>query len=303
MAGITIKQLEALVQVADQGRFRKAASILNTTQPNISSRIAVLEQTLDAKLMERNGGSIELTPIGRELLLKAKRVISSVDDFLVTANNKDLFDGVLRLGVTEMVVHSWLTQFLSSFYARYPNVQLDLTVDLSANLSTALESNAVDLALQNGPFKTESSASVKIGSYPWAWVVAPALLHSNKTQQPFELSAHPILTHAKETLPVKQLASHFANQAVRYVPSSSLSACLKMATDGLGVACLPEAMIAESLQSQQLRKLEYHWVPDALQFFARYDVDRANHVVAEAVNLAKEASAIAAQQQIQAGLA
>ncbi len=290
MAGITIKQLEALVQVADHGSFRKAATNLNTTQPNISSRIAVLEQTLDAKLMKRNSGNIELTPLGAELLVKARRVISSVDEFLVTANKKDLFDGILRLGVTEMVVHSWLTQFLSSFYARYPNVQLDLTVDLSTNLTTALESNAIDLALQNGPFKTESSAAIKIGTYRWVWVAAPTLLNANKTE-PFRLTTHPILTHAKETLSVKQLAAHFEDQAVRYVPSSSLSACLKMATDGLGVACLPEAMIDESVNENRLTKLDYQWVPDSMKFFARYNADRVNYVVEDAVNLAKEASA------------
>ena len=294
MAGITIKQLEALVQVADHGSFRKAATNLNTTQPNISSRIAVLEQTLDAKLMERNGGTIELTPVGRELLLKARRVIDSVDDFLVTANKKDLFDGVLRLGVTEMVVHSWLTPFLASFYARYPNVQLDLTVDLSTNLTSALESNAIDLALQNGPFKSESYAAIKIGTYSWVWVAAPALLDAVKPQS-FELTSHPILTHAKETLSVKQLAAHFADQTVRYVPSSSLSACLKMATDGLGVACLPEAMIDETVQENRLTKLDYQWVPDAMEFFARYNLERANHVIEDAVNLAKEASTIPVQ--------
>jgi len=247
MSGITIKQLEALVQVAAHGSFRKAASNLNTTQPNISSRIAVLEQTLGTKLMERNSGSVELTPVGRELLNKAKRVISSVDDLLVTANKKDLFDGTLRLGVTEMVVHSWLTQFLSSFYQHYPNVQLDLTVDLSTNLSAMLESNTIDLTLQNGPFKIESAEAIKIGTYPWAWVVAPSLLGTHATE-PFTLTDYPLLTHAKETLSVKQLAAHFASHAMRYVPSSSLSACLKMATDGLGVACLPEAMIEESVQ-------------------------------------------------------
>ena len=298
MAGITIKQLEALVQVADHLSFRKAAATLNTTQPNISSRIAVLEQTLDVKLMERNGGSIELTPLGRELLLKARQVTGSVDDFLVTANKKDLFDGVLRLGVTEMVVHSWLTQFLASFYASYPNVQLDLTVDLSINLSTALESNAIDLALQNGPFKAESYAAVKIGTYPWVWVAAPVLLHA-AIPQPFKLTAHPILTHAKETLSVRQLAAHFTEQAVRYVPSSSLSACLKMATDGLGVACLPEAMIEESVHENRLTKLDYEWVPDAMEFFARYNAERVNQVVKDAVNLAKAASTTPAKQQVQ----
>ena len=42
-----LKHLEAFVWVADLGSFRKAADRLNTTQPNISSRIAALETALD----------------------------------------------------------------------------------------------------------------------------------------------------------------------------------------------------------------------------------------------------------------
>lgn len=290
MSGVTIKQLEALVQVADHQSFRKAARALNTTQPNISSRIAVLEQTLDVKLMERTAGSIDLTPAGQELLHKARRVIASLDDFLVSAGNKELFDGTLRLGVTEMIVHSWLTPFLSGFNALYPNVQLDLTVDLSTHLSAALESNALDLALQNGPFKNESSTAIRIGSYPWTWAAAPVLLQDAESSKPFSLFAHPILTHAKETLGVKQVTTHFSDQSVRYIPSSSLSACLKMACDGLGVACLPAAMVADSVQAQQLVEIPYHWVPDALEFYARYNDERANQVIQDAVSLAKSAS-------------
>jgi len=273
MAEITIKQLEALVQVADHGSFRKAAAVLNTTQPNISTRLKVLEQTLDTSLMERNAGRVELTPIGTELLAKARRVIGSVDEFLVAADKKELFDGTLRLGVTEMLVHSWLPPFLASFSARYPKVHVELTVDFSVNLSAALQNNTLDLALQNGPFETENSASVKMGSYPWVWVAAPTLVkHTTKTNALNAITTHP------------------EDQSVRFVPSNSLSACLKLATSGLGVACLPEAMIKDSVKQKQLQQLDYEWIPDALEFYARYNAERVNHVIEDAVTLAKSAS-------------
>ncbi|MGR3638602.1 helix-turn-helix domain-containing protein, partial [Alterinioella nitratireducens] len=61
---LTLKQLEALVWVADLGSFRKAAAHLGTTQPNISARIAALEATLGFSLMARDAGSVEMTPRG-----------------------------------------------------------------------------------------------------------------------------------------------------------------------------------------------------------------------------------------------
>ena len=50
---LTLKPLETLIWVADLGSFRKAAAHLNTTQPNISTRIAGLEATLGTALMRR----------------------------------------------------------------------------------------------------------------------------------------------------------------------------------------------------------------------------------------------------------
>ena len=64
MARVNIKQLEAFVHVADQASFRRAAAALNTTQPNISARIASLENSIGQKLMERDSGSVVLTTSG-----------------------------------------------------------------------------------------------------------------------------------------------------------------------------------------------------------------------------------------------
>ena len=58
---ITLKQIEALVYVADLGTFRKAAAALGTTQPNISVRIAAMEDTLNIVLMHRDAGAVRLT--------------------------------------------------------------------------------------------------------------------------------------------------------------------------------------------------------------------------------------------------
>lgn len=58
MAQVSLKQLEAFVAVADLGTFRRAAERLNTTQPNISARIAQLEAQMKVSLMERDAGSV-----------------------------------------------------------------------------------------------------------------------------------------------------------------------------------------------------------------------------------------------------
>jgi len=279
MAQINIKQLEAFVQVAEQKSFRLAASVLSTTQPNISSRISALEQQLGIKLMERGAGQVLLTPIGECLLEKARLVLRQMDEFLVTAGEDRLFEGVLRLGVTEMVVHSWLSSYLADFNKRFPGIDVDLSIDL---------------AFQSEPFDSVCSGTTDLGSYKLVWVAAPALMCASGILSLDDLMKNPILTHAKGTQPFEQLASHISKNSAdrpRLVPSTNLAACLHMTLDGLGVACLPEVMVREAMKHGQLQRLNYGWVPDALQFRARYDADTASYYVSEAAKLAAELAA------------
>lgn len=293
LAQISLKQLEAFVQVADLGSFRRAAEKLHTTQPNISSRIAGLEEQLGLKLMDRDAGSVRLTPVGETLLAKARDVLKSMDAFFVAAGDEHLFDGVLRLGVTEMIVHSWLGDFLSALTERFPNIDVDLTVDYSANLSTSLFNRSIDLALQSGPFNRQTSANIELGSFDMIWVAEPKLGFTDRVLSMADLAERPILTHARGTLPYEQLKDHvqkLPETSVRLVASTNMSACLQMTRNGLGIACLPEVMVRDDIKSGVLAPLRYLWVPDPLWFRARYDGETAPSYVAQAAELAGQIS-------------
>lgn len=291
MTGINIKQLQAFAQVADLGSFRRAAEHLNTTQPNISARISGLEARLGLKLMERDAGSVRLTAKGESLLPKARSVLRSLDEFVSAAGDDALFDGVMRLGVTEMIVHSWLGHYLRTLKERFPNVLVDLTVDLSSNLSTALFNRSIDLALQSGPFSRQTSGAVELGSYPMIWVASPQLGIGSEVLSLGDMAGFPILTHARGTLPYEQLSQHIKGNRevrVRLVPSTNMAACLQMTVDGLGIACLPKSMVVTEIRAGTLVPLRYLWVPDNLGFRARFHKETAPSYVAQAAEIAAQ---------------
>ncbi len=291
MANINLKQIEAFVQVADQASFRRAALTLNTTQPNVSTRISALETQLGRKLMERDAGSVRLTSFGTEMLNRARDVLRAMDGFVVAAEAPELFKGTLRLGVTEMIVHSWLGEFLAAFREQFPNVVADLTVDLSSNISGLLFNNSIDLALQSGPFNRQTTGSVDLGSYRLVWVASPELGLGGDALTLEELARHPILTHARQTIPFQQLERHLAEEGegtARLVPSTNYSACLHMTLQGLGLACLPAAMVAPEVNRGALQYLHYAWVPDDLTFVARYHAEKTTHHVREGARIAGE---------------
>lgn len=300
---ITLKQLEAFVWITDLGSFRAAAERLNTTQPNISTRIASLESALGVVLMERDAGSVRLTAKGRHLMDHARQVLRSSEALIEAAGDTRIVEGVLRLGVTEMIVHTWLRAYLRAFRERYPAISVELTVDMSADLEQSLFARSIDLALQNGPFVSDASGHVALGRYPLIWVAAPELeLGGSKVLDAEDLSRHPILTHARGTRPYRDIATHFrapfrtrSDVSARLVPSSNLAACMQMSMDGMGIAALPAAMVRRELASGELEALNYGWQPEALDFVARFDALTCPAFVAHAAELAQVVAAQDAQ--------
>lgn len=289
-----LKQLEAFIWVSDLGSFRKAADRLNTTQPNISSRISSLETVLGMSLMQRDAGSVRLTSKGQLLLGHARDVLRAADNMVEAANQDALVDGQLRLGVTEMIVHTWVREFLRELKDRYPNIAVELTVDLSINLEKELFGRSIDLAFQSAPFRRSISGNCDLGVFPMTWIAAPEIDLPRSTEVTIEdLVGFPILTHARGTQPYDEIAAHFSSRrdlTTRLVPSSNLAACIHMAIDGYGIAAVPAAMVTDELQSGELVCVDYDWLPQSLAFSARYDADRSPFYVGKSAQLASEIS-------------
>ena len=288
---ISLKQLEAFVWVADLGSFRRAAERLNTTQPNISTRIATLEQTMAVTLLERDAGSVRLTSRGRQLLTHARTVLNAMDDFVAATENQALVRGVLRLGVTELIVNTWLRDFLRHLRERHANLAVEFVVDMSANLSEQLFDRAIDLAFHNGPFDRETTGNQDLDIYPVIWVAAPALkLHELETVTRADMLNHPILNHSRGTRTFDTVAGHFRTRGSpepRIVPTNTIAPCLHMTAEGMGVTAVPRAMVGRELAGGLLVEINYPWAPDPLRYVARFEAERVPPYVGEAARLAQ----------------
>ncbi len=291
---ITIKHLEAFVQVADLGAFNRAAERLRTTQPNISSRIASLEALLGITLMERDPGSVRLTPQGQDLLTRARRILAAMDDFKIAADNAALIDGVLRLGVTEMIADTWLGSYLKKMHSQYPNIAVELSVDLSVNIERELARRSLDLAFHNAPFMEEGMASVDLGEWPLIWIAAPEVDVPNEKPLPVgALNEQTIITHARGGRLHDEIAAHFAavgHPSPGLVSSSNLTVCLHLAQAGFGIAAVPRVMAKEALKNRSLVEVPYSWTPDPLHFKARYDETRAPFYIRAVAEIGAEMS-------------
>jgi len=291
---ITFKQLEAFVFVVDTGTFRAAASALGTTQPNISARITALEAALNVTLLIRDAGSVRLTVDGDKLLKKTRAVLWAGEALIEEAGRQELIEETLRLGVTELVACTWLQGFLRLIRDAYPQLRIQLQVDISTAVDARLMEGQLDLALHTGPFRSKAFASEPLGQEEYCWVVNSDLIaRVNKKPTLPELFDLTILTHAKHTqacAALHRLAKDQGLRGERIVHSSALSACVPMVLEGLGAALLPERLVSAEITRGELHVLEPDWLPDPLRFYARYAPSRAARYVAKAAQIAKAAA-------------
>ena len=121
----TVKQLRYLVAVADQLHFRRAAEACHVTQPALSEQIAQLEDLLGVRLVERSRRRVMMTPVGEEVVRRARRVLRDLDDLVQTAGRAGQpFSTPLRMGVIPTIAPYLLPRILAQVRAESPELQL-----------------------------------------------------------------------------------------------------------------------------------------------------------------------------------
>ena len=295
---LNLRQLDTFLWVATLGSFRKTAERLYTTQPAVSARIANLEASLGAKLFERSTGTVRLTAKGQALLPQVEQLLRMADDLRETAGGPAGLSGMLRLGVAETIVHTWLPVFLAELHRTMPKVDVEITVDTTVSLRNDLVARSLDLALLMGPVSEFSIVNLDLPTSPLVWAAAPKLgLGKDRELSLAELLRFPILTYARKTRPYLELANlvrSAGNQPARLFPSSSLAAALRMTIDGIGIAMLPRQLVEQELARGRLIELRCDWKPTDLQFTASFSANPFNPVAERAATLAQK---VAEQQR------
>lgn len=272
---LDLKGLDTFVWLARLRSFRTTAAHLNTTQPAVSARIAQLEQSLGATLFHRTSRHVSLTPRGLELLGHAERMLAEREEILRNFADHQTVRGIIRLGVSETIVHVWLTAFLAELHRRYPRVTLDIEVDTSSQLRDRLVAAELDVAFLLGPVDEPRIGNRALCSYPLAWVCSSAIELSDASPIPLaELTRWPIITYARRTQPyiaIEQMLLRHDIRDARIFANSSLATILRLVRDGIGIGYVPPMFLATELTSgtmqlvrvaQPLASLDYtvSWV-------------------------------------------
>lgn len=246
-----LRQLEALVAVADHGGFSAAADALDTVQSNVSAHVAKLERELGVVLVDR--GAARLTEEGEVVVARARRISGEVE--AITADISALGNevvGKVRFGIIGTTARWLLPRVLSLAGARHPQLHLVAVEGTSASLALQLTGGRLDLALLNLPAPSRDLVFTELFEEDLVLLTAPdGPLGDRSEIEPQDLDAVELLLPMEGTVFRDELAAAMAPAGVTLRARAEMDGAgliASLAFDGMGPAILPATAVPTELR-------------------------------------------------------
>lgn len=188
-----LRQLRALLAVAEHQSFSAAARSLHTVQSNVSTHVARLERELEVTLIDRSSG--ELTAEGVLVVDRARRVLSEMQAIEAdVAAARDDVRGEVRMGMIGTTGRWLLPLLLDALGDSYPNIKLIVTDATTTSLLPQLLADQLDGAVVQLPIRDPDVESEQFFDEERI-VVAPAdhPLAASASITTDELASHAVL--------------------------------------------------------------------------------------------------------------
>jgi DNA-binding transcriptional LysR family regulator len=168
-----MRQLQALLAVADTGSVTRAAELLHVVQPAVTRQILNLESELGAVLFDRSRAGMRATDIGVQVIERARRALSELDRAREEARSSGAgLYGIVTVGLLASTAALLSVPMVSAVTERHPGVRLRVVTGYGGHLSRWLEAGDVDVALTyNQP--PAAALDVKPLLEEDRWAVAP----------------------------------------------------------------------------------------------------------------------------------
>lgn len=288
---MNLKFLETFVWVARLKSFRLTAEKLFTTQASISSRIAALEDELDARLFVRDSRGVALTPEGQRVLEYAEQMMATMGALKNALRDPRLARRHLRIGAMDTVIHTWLSALVRRISETWPALEIEITADTALNLCDQLEKGYQDVIFQTDMVRLDTVRNALFGRYPMHWVVARGTALDRPFASLQELAAERIVTFSRNSRPHQDLLNllHEGDVlAARISCVNSASAITRLIRDGFGVGSLPLALVPIEAAAGALTLIEGVSPPPPMDIVASWRVGSGIELAESVVEMARE---------------
>lgn len=262
-----LNDLHYYVRVVEHGGFAAAGRALGIPKSKLSRRIALLEERLGVRLIQRSTRHFCVTELGqtyyehcRAMLVEAEAAQEAIERSRAEPR------GVVRLSCPVALLHTHVGRMLAEFMADHPEVSVHLE---ATNRAVSPLSESFDLAIRVRPPPLSDSELVLrvLSDRSQCLVASPELLARHGVPAgPADLAGYPSLALGPPQ--DEHLWALFgpdgAEAVIRHRPrlvTSDMVALRRAALAGVGIVQLPTLMVCEQFIARALVKLLPGWAP------------------------------------------
>lgn len=250
---ITLRQLEFALAVAKYQHFKRAAEACNISQSALSLGIAELEKQLDVQIFERNNKQVLITPIGEEILERARRIFSEVNDLVTrTQSQQAPLAYPMTIGIIPTIAPFLLPKVLPLLRQQFPNFKLTVVEEQTERLLEKVRYGMIDTAVIALPYEIEGLHAFEF----WAEDFLAVFAHNDSHARLKSIDADTLI-HANlmllgeghcltdHALSVCHLDKNSVKSGFR---EASLNTLIQMALSGMGTTLIPQMAVAQIRQ-------------------------------------------------------
>jgi DNA-binding transcriptional LysR family regulator len=223
-----MRDLENFALTVDCATMGEAARKLRISQPALSESIQRLEEDLGSSVFYRSRAGIQLTPIGRVFLKKVSRLLSSVQNLEIEANEQSVFGGQsISVGCHLTVASYTLPKALLKLKESAPDFRIELKHDFSRNIQMEIQKGRLDLGIVVNPVRVPDIVVSRLG-FDLVSVWSKAGQFSTDT-----------LIYNPNLLQSQSLLKKWSNRPRKTIETDGLELICRLTAKGLGYGIIP----------------------------------------------------------------
>ena len=239
---LSARDLRAVIALIEERNFTRAAERVHLSQSAFSALIQGVEDSLGARLFERNTRNVTLTPEGRVFEDSARRVLADFDGMVENfRDHAERRRGRVAIAALPSLAAGWLPEVLAEYRRRYPGVELALMDTLSEQCLALLRGGRVDFALATAGDKDADLATEALCADEFHLVCRKDHpLAKQKEIRLRDLTEHPFVHLSRNSSVRQHLEAAFHPMAMQTVLEvEHLATVTGMVAAGVGITVVP----------------------------------------------------------------
>ena len=283
---MNLRFVEAFVWVARLKSITRGAEKLCLTQSAVSNRIAALEEELGVLLLDRRNQGFRLSNAGTRFLNYADRFLDLQRELKNELGTPEQHPFSLRVGAIETVLHTWLIPLVDALKKITPQIEFELTVEMTHLLNEQIRRGGLDLIFSAVPVTGDGIVSEALPPFEMVFV-GPENMAGSPVLSVEQLLGYDIMTFQRGSQPHVALMEKLRAAGVsdkRVHTMSSISALARLVESGFGIATLPLAAVQQLMQKNRITVLRSELTLTPLPIYASYWTAPAAPVLQQAMD-------------------